>query len=83
MDFTALVFFGACGIGYPAFNAMQYIDVYIRKLPTGKITTFAGQSKYQIIVDSMEVAGEGALLKMLEDRRKKLRKIFFKLIRMF
>ncbi len=38
----------------------------------GKITTFAGQSKYQIIVDSMEVAGEGALLKMLEDRRKKL-----------
>ena len=39
---------------------------------TGKITTFAGQSKYQIIVDNMEVAGEGALLKMLEDRRKKL-----------
>ena len=39
---------------------------------TGKITTFSGQSKYQIIVDSMEVAGEGALLKMLEDRRKKL-----------
>ncbi len=39
---------------------------------TGKITTFAGQSKYQIIVDNMEVAGEGALLKLLEDRRKKL-----------
>ena len=39
---------------------------------TGKITTFAGQSKYQIIVDNMEVAGEGALLKMLEDRRKKM-----------
>ncbi len=39
---------------------------------TGKITTFAGQSKYQIILDNMEVAGEGALLKMLEDRRKKL-----------
>jgi exodeoxyribonuclease VII large subunit len=39
---------------------------------TGKATTFAGQSKYQIIVESMEVAGEGALLKMLEDRRKKL-----------
>ena len=37
---------------------------------TGKVTTFAGQSKYQIIVESMEVAGEGALLKMLEDRRK-------------
>ncbi len=39
---------------------------------TGKVTTFPGQSKYQIIVESMEVAGEGALLKMLEDRRKKL-----------
>ncbi len=39
---------------------------------TGKISTFSGQSKYQIIVDSMEVAGEGTLLKMLEDRRKKL-----------
>ncbi len=41
---------------------------------TGKVTTFAGQSKYQIIVESMEVAGEGVLLKMLEDRRKKLLK---------
>ena len=41
---------------------------------TGKITTFAGQSKYQIIVESMEVAGEGALLKMLEERRKKFLK---------
>ena len=39
---------------------------------TGKVTTFAGQSKYQIIIEGMEVAGEGALLKMLEDRRKKL-----------
>ena len=39
---------------------------------TGKVTPFAGQSKYQIIVESIEVAGEGALLKMLEDRRKKL-----------
>ncbi len=44
----------------------------IEVICTGKITTFAGQSKYQIIVDNMEVAGEGALLKMLEDRRKKL-----------
>ena len=41
---------------------------------TGKVTTFAGQSKYQIIVESMEVSGEGALLKMLEERRKKFLK---------
>ena len=44
----------------------------IEVICTGKVTTFAGQSKYQIIVESMEVAGEGALLKMLEVRRKKL-----------
>ena len=46
----------------------------IEVICTGKVTTFAGQSKYQIIVESMELAGEGALLKMLEDRRKKLLK---------
>lgn len=39
---------------------------------SGKVTTFGGQSKYQIIVNQMEVAGEGALLKQLEDRRKRL-----------
>ena len=46
----------------------------IEVICTGKVTTFSGQSKYQIIVESMEVAGEGALLKMLEERRKKLLK---------
>ncbi|HEY8190726.1 MAG TPA: exodeoxyribonuclease VII large subunit, partial [Micavibrio sp.] len=39
---------------------------------TGKITTYPKSSRYQLIVDSIELAGEGALLKMLEDRRKKL-----------
>jgi len=39
---------------------------------TGKLTTFAGQSKYQLVVEGMSLAGEGALLKMLEDRRRKL-----------
>jgi len=39
---------------------------------TGKLTTYAGQSKYQLVVDGMALAGEGALLKLLEDRRKKL-----------
>ena len=46
----------------------------IEVICTGKVTTFAGQSKYQIIVESMEVAGEGALLKMLEERKRKLLK---------
>ncbi len=39
---------------------------------TGRLTTFSGQSKYQIVVSQMEVAGEGALLKQLEDRRRML-----------
>jgi len=39
---------------------------------SGRITTYAGRSKYQIVVDSLELAGEGALLKLLEDRRRKL-----------
>jgi exodeoxyribonuclease VII large subunit len=39
---------------------------------TGRMTTFPGSSRYQLIVESMELAGEGALLKLLEDRRKRL-----------
>lgn len=39
---------------------------------TGKITTYPGRSKYQMIVETMEAAGAGALLKLLEERRKKL-----------
>src|SRR3954462_9575053 len=41
-------------------------------IATGKITTYAGSSRYQIIIDRLELAGEGALLKLLDDRRKKL-----------
>ncbi len=38
---------------------------------TGKITTYMGRSKYQIIVSSMDISGEGALLKLLEERKRK------------
>lgn len=38
---------------------------------TGKITTFAGKSSYQLVIEKMEVAGSGALLKLLEERKKK------------
>ncbi|MEK7661568.1 MAG: exodeoxyribonuclease VII large subunit [Pseudomonadota bacterium] len=38
----------------------------------GKITTFPGQSKYQIIIEKLELAGQGAILLQLEERRKKL-----------
>lgn len=39
---------------------------------TGKLTTYPGRSKYQLVVETMEMAGEGALLKLLEERKKKL-----------
>ncbi len=39
---------------------------------TGKISTYAPRSSYQIVIESLEIAGEGALLKMLEDRRRML-----------
>lgn len=41
-------------------------------IATGRMTTFAGQSKYQLIVDAVEPAGAGALMAMLEARRKAL-----------
>jgi exodeoxyribonuclease VII large subunit len=39
---------------------------------TGKLTTYPGRSKYQIVVERMEMAGQGALLALLEKRRKTL-----------
>jgi len=39
---------------------------------SGRITTYPGQSKYQIIIDSLEPAGAGALLAQLEKLKKKL-----------
>ncbi|MGC6484288.1 MAG: exodeoxyribonuclease VII large subunit [Candidatus Puniceispirillales bacterium] len=39
---------------------------------TGKISTFPGRSKYQIVVQDVEIAGEGAILKQLEERRRRL-----------
>jgi len=39
---------------------------------TGRVTTYAQRSKYQLVIERVEVAGEGALLKMVEERRKRL-----------
>lgn len=49
------------------FQPEQGLEV----IATGKLTTFAGQSKYQIIVENVEPAGVGALMALLEERRKK------------
>ncbi|MHA7820686.1 MAG: exodeoxyribonuclease VII large subunit [Erythrobacter sp.] len=44
----------------------------IEVIATGKLTTYAGRSKYQIVIDSLEIAGEGALLALLEKTRARL-----------
>ena len=37
----------------------------------GKITTFPGSSKYQIVIEALEPAGAGALMALLEERKRK------------
>ena len=39
---------------------------------TGRLTTYPGRSSYQIVIDSLEPAGVGALMALLEERKKKL-----------
>jgi exodeoxyribonuclease VII large subunit len=41
-------------------------------IATGRMTTFPGQSRYQLVIDRIEPAGVGALMKLLDERRKKL-----------
>ena len=41
-------------------------------IATGRVTTYPARSKYQLVIERLEVAGEGALLKMIEERRKRL-----------
>ncbi len=39
---------------------------------TGRFTTYPARSNYQIIISEIEMAGVGAILKMLEERKRKL-----------
>jgi exodeoxyribonuclease VII large subunit len=39
---------------------------------TGRVSSYPRSSKYQLVIEAVELAGQGALLKLLEDRRKKL-----------
>ena len=41
-------------------------------IATGKVTTYPGKSTYQIVVETIEPAGVGALLAQLEERRRRL-----------
>ncbi|MEY4268785.1 MAG: hypothetical protein RLZZ58_1, partial [Pseudomonadota bacterium] len=41
-------------------------------IATGRLTTYPGRSKYQLIIESMEIAGEGALMALFEKTRARL-----------
>ncbi|MCO5146544.1 MAG: exodeoxyribonuclease VII large subunit [Aquamicrobium sp.] len=41
-------------------------------IASGKLTTYPGSSKYQIVIDNLEPAGAGALMALLEERRSRL-----------
>ncbi len=51
-----------------AFRPEDGVEV----IASGKLTTYPGRSKYQIVIESMEIAGEGALLALLEKTRARL-----------
>ncbi len=47
--------------GNLAFDAQDGIEV----IATGKLTTYPGRSKYQLVAETLELAGEGALMQLL------------------
>ena len=54
--------------GRLAFKPEDGLEV----IATGKLTTYPGRSKYQIVIEHMEPAGAGALMALFEERKKKL-----------
>lgn len=51
-----------------SINPEQGMEV----VATGRMSTFPGQSRYQLIIDALEPAGVGALMALFEERKKKL-----------
>jgi exodeoxyribonuclease VII large subunit len=44
----------------------------IEVIATGRLTTYPGRSRYQIVIDRLELAGQGALMALLDKRRRAL-----------
>lgn len=62
---------GVCWRGSASKLTIQPQDG-LEVICTGRLTTYPGRSKYQMVVDSMELAGQGALLQKLEALKQKL-----------
>ena len=54
--------------GHLAFRPEDGAEV----IATAKMTTYPGRSKYQLVIDRLELAGEGALMALLDRRRRAL-----------
>jgi len=62
----AVIWRGVMGkLRFPPEEGMEVIA-------TGKLTTYPGSSKYQIVIEALEPAGAGALMVLLEERKRKL-----------
>jgi exodeoxyribonuclease VII large subunit len=48
------------------------LEAGLEVVVTGRVTTYPGQSKYQIVIETLAPAGLGALMALVEERKKKL-----------
>jgi exodeoxyribonuclease VII large subunit len=56
-----------------SFNRLRSkLQEGLEVIATGKLTSYPGKSSYQIIIDNVEPAGVGALMAVLEERKRKL-----------
>src|ERR1044072_475966 len=56
----------------PAFGRIRFKPQEgLEVIATGRLTTYPGRSSYQIVIENLEPAGVGALMALLEGRRKK------------
>ncbi len=63
---AAVIWHGASGrLGFKPEIGMDVVC-------TGRLTIYPGQSKYQLVIEAIALAGEGALLKLIEERKKRL-----------
>jgi exodeoxyribonuclease VII large subunit len=56
-----------------AFSGLKFKpEEGLEVIVTGRVSTFPGKSSYQIVIETLEPAGAGALMALLEERRKRL-----------
>lgn len=71
-DDTAVLF---CACWRPVMAKLKNIVVDgIEVVVLGKVTTYAGQSRYQLTVQHIELSGSGSFMKLLQERRERLSK---------